>query len=304
MNSDRRIAGLLAVLATVILSGCGESERPTREEVPVVENPIVDTTAEPPIINALDVDPSTGDFLLTTNKGYWRIGRESREATRVDAQVKAPSGSAPLGTFLYLKVIEGKTLIGSGHPDTQGSLPEFLGFIRSEDGGTTWKVLSRLGEADLHKIEVVGDRLYAFDAVLGALLISDDGGKTFEERFTPRGLIIDFVVDPEDSEHILAATEDQLFETRDGGRAWRPLAAATGVRLAWPGSDRLFRADRDGSFYRSTDAGASWDTVGKVEGEPYKIEPGEDGELFVATSDGRILESDDEGASWTEAFTP
>ncbi len=67
------------------------------------------------------------------------------------------------------------------------------------------------GTADLHKIVLLHGRLYAFDAVLGAMLISGDGGRTFTEQFTPRGLIIDFEVDPQDPDRILAATDQELF---------------------------------------------------------------------------------------------
>ena len=67
--------------------------------------------------------------------------------------------------------------------------------------------------------------MYAFDAVLSALVISDDGGRTFTEHFTPRGLIIDFEVDPANPARIVAATDDELFRSEDDGEAWRPIAA-------------------------------------------------------------------------------
>ena len=49
------------------------------------------------------------------------------------------------------------------------------------------------------------------------MLISDDGGKTFKEEFTPRGLMIDFEVDPAKPERIVASTDNELFRTEDGG---------------------------------------------------------------------------------------
>ena len=51
----------------------------------------------------------------------------------------------------------------SGHPD-QRTLPQYLGYLRSDDGGRNWRVVSRLGDADLHKIVFKHDRLYAWDA--------------------------------------------------------------------------------------------------------------------------------------------
>lgn len=197
-----------------------------------------------------------------------------------------------------------RTLLGSGHPDDQGKLPAFLGFMRSEDGGRTWRVLSRLGEADLHKIIQVHDRLYAFDAVLGAMLISGDGGRTFSERFTPRGLVIDFVVDPEDPGYLLASTEDQLFRSEDEGRRWRGIEAGEGIRLAWTAGDTVLRADKDGTVQRSDDRGRTFEPIGRVPGEPCKFKSLDRERHLLALSDGTIVETKDGGAKWTVVFEP
>ena len=153
-------------------------------------------------------------------------------------------------------------------PDRSGALPPFLGLISSDDGGRNWKSVSRLGEADFHKLVLKHDRLYGFDAVLGAMLISEDGGRRFVERFTPPGLVIDFEVDPEDPDHLLAATDTRLVRSTDGGRHWRPIDAGDGIRLAWPAPDALYRAQRDGTVERSRDGGARWDPSGRCAVSP------------------------------------
>jgi photosystem II stability/assembly factor-like uncharacterized protein len=195
-------------------------------------------------------------------------------------------------------------MIGSGHPDKLGALPNFLGTIESDDGGRTWRVISRLGDADLHKIVIKHDRLYAFDAVLGAMLISKDGGRNFVEEFTPRGLIIDFEVDPRDPEHIFAANDKELFRSQDGGKSWRPADVGEGIRLVWPAPDALYRAEKDGSVQRSRDGGASWQPVGKVPGEPYKFKATGPEALLLALSDGTIVQTEDGGRTWKETFRP
>ena len=164
--------------------------------------------------------------------------------------------------------------------------------------------MSRLGEADLHKIVLRHDRLYAFDAVLGALLVSTDGGKTFTERFTPPELIIDFEVDPVDPDRIVASTERRIFRSEDGGKAWRPMEGGDGTRLAWPAPDALYRAEKDGTILLSKTGGDSFEPVGKVEGEPYKFKAVAPEHLYLALSDGTIVETEDGGARWTEAFRP
>ena len=294
----RRVLALLLALA--LLAGCGEADR-SGETAAGTSEGIVDPNGQEPLVNGLDIDPESGDFLLTTNKGFWRIA--DGEAQQVEGKVTAGSRSSKVGGFLYFNVVEPDRWIGSGHPD-EPTLPEFLGFIESRDQGRTWSVLNRLGEADLHKIQQVGDRLYAFDAVLSAMLISEDDGRTFTEKFTPRGLIIDFVVDPEDPDHLLASNEDQLFRTEDGGDSWRPVELGEGIRLDWPAPDALYRAYADGRIERSSDGGDTWEQVGEVEGEPHKFKSVGPEELYLAMSDGSILHTTDGGRSWEDAFRP
>ena len=128
-------------------------------------------------MNSLDVDPRDGSLLLTTNRGFWRIDSGEGHASSGSAARSRPAKqSSTVGTFLELKAT------GPGHRSapaipTSGHAPQFLGLIASDDAGRTWRVVSRLGDADLHKIVLKHDRLYAFDAVLGAMLISGDGGR-------------------------------------------------------------------------------------------------------------------------------
>ena len=78
--------------------------------------------------------------------------------------------------------------------------------------------------------------MYAFDAVLSALLVSRDGGRTFTEEFTPRGLIIDFEVDPADPAHVVASNAEELYRSRTPApRGARSTAAR---ESAWPGPRR------------------------------------------------------------------
>jgi hypothetical protein len=294
---------LVLSLCVLFVAGCGSSgdSSPDGGERQLSSR-LVDLEAQPPLLNALDLDPETGDYLLTTNKGFWRIDKDDKTVTQIKGTIAAGGKSDTVGTFLEIEVTPDGRLIGSGHPDNQNTLPQYLGFIESTDMGKTWKVLARLGDADLHKIIQAHDKLYAFDAVLSALLISEDNGKTFAERFTPTGLIIDFAVDPKDENYILAATEDTLHNTSDQGENWRPVQPGTGIRLEW-NENGLYRADQDGTVLTSTDRGNTWNPVGKVEGEPYKFKTDGD-RLLLALSDGTIVESTDGGKTWTDVFRP
>jgi Photosynthesis system II assembly factor YCF48 len=296
----------VAVLAAVAaVAGCGnEAATSGSAAARPPSDRLVDLSKKPPYVNALDVDPATGEYLLTTNRGFWRIDPETDRVKRARGVIRAGRRSSTVGTFLELIVTGPGRLLGSGHPDTKDQLPPFLGLIASDDGGENWRVISRLGNADLHKIVLKHDRMYAFDAVLGALLISTDGGRTFTERFTPPELVIDFEVDPEDPDRIYASTESTLFRSEDGGEGWRPVERADGIRLVWTAPDAFFRAERDGTVRRSRDGGIRWEQVGQVPGEPYKFKALGPEELLLALSDGTVVHTRDGGRTWEETFRP
>ena len=97
------------------------------------------------------------------------------------------------------------------------------------------------------------------------------------EEFTPRGLIIDFEVDPGDADHLLAATDALLVRSTDGGKRWRPIDTGQGIR---------------------------WERVGRVPGEPYTFKALGPERLDLALSDGTIVATQDGGRHWKETFRP
>lgn len=296
------LASVLAV-ACVILSGCGQGDAARAGGAP--SSRLVDFTLPPPYVNALEIEPGSGDFLLTTNRGFFRIDRESERVIPVRGRISAGGRSATVSTFLQLAVQRPGRLAGSGHPDQEGALPTYLGVIASDDGGRSWRSISGLGDADMHRIVFAHGRLYAYDAVLNALVQSADGGRTFTEQFTPTGaVIIDFAVDPANASRIVASSDSDLYRSDDAGASWRVLGNNAGIRLAWPTADALYRALKDGSVQRSDDRGATWRTTGRVGGEPYKLKAIGRDELYLALSDGTILHTEDGARTWDEAFRP
>lgn len=296
----------LALVAAVagLTAGCGEQETGGGQPKPSRDTALVDTSKPAPYVNDLDIDPSDGAFLLTTNKGFYRV--KDGKVSNVKSSITIGGRTASMGTFVDLSVTGPGTYLGSGHPDPGGppGIPEFLGVLRSEDAGATWNVVSRLGDADVHKFVVLHDRIYGWDAVLSAMIISSDGGRTFEEHFTPRGLILDFEVDPEDPQRIVASNEQQLFSTTDSGERWRALLSLPGIRLAWPAADRLYRAGADGIVWTSPDGGKGWVEVGKVDGVPADFEAVSKDELYLALTDGSITHTTDGGRTWAFVFRP
>jgi photosystem II stability/assembly factor-like uncharacterized protein len=106
--------------------------------------------------------------------------------------------------------------------------------MRSNDGGLTWAVIARLGEADLHRMVLKFGRLYAFDAVLGAVLVSSDGGRTFQQHIAPPEPMVELEIDPGDAGRMLLASEQTTFRSVDGGDHWRRSPAPRGRVMPGP----------------------------------------------------------------------
>jgi len=297
---DGRVAVCaLALLAAI--SGCGDST--SAGGAP--SSRLVDFSKAPPYVNAFDIDPRSRDFLLTTNRGFYRIKRDSGRVRLVRGTITVAGERATLGTFLQLTATGPGRLLGSGHPDQEGVLQPFLGLIGSGDGGDTWQSVSRLGQSDLHRIVAKHGRVYAIDAAVGAFLVSRDEGRAFDQKFAPSGAaLIDFEVDPADPQRILASSELDLYRSPDGGATWKKIDRNTGIRLAWPAADAVYRALKDGTVQRSSDGGSSWIAAGRVGGEPYKFKAVGRDELYLALSDGTILHTTDAAKTWREAFRP
>ena len=123
---------VIAVAAcALVLPGCGASAEGGAKR----SGRLVDFSQKPPYVNALDIDPATGDFLMTTNRGFFRIDARTHAVARVRATVTASSQSAGVGTFLDILSTGPGKLLGSGHPDVKGQLPPYLGLIAAADGG-------------------------------------------------------------------------------------------------------------------------------------------------------------------------
>jgi hypothetical protein len=286
---------LIALLAVgLLVAGCG-GDSDDSGQAPSLGGPRVEDPG-PIHVHGLGVNPKDGALFVATHTGLFRAGEGERKATRVADRFQDTMGFTVVGPNRFL---------GSGHPDGREGLPPFLGLIESRDAGRTWEPISLLGKRDFHVLEASGRRVYGFgsdfDTREAGLLVSDDGGRRWDER-TPPEALVSLAIDPEDPDRVVASGEQGLYVSSDAGRGWRPLDGGPAL-LAWPGDGPLLAVAFDGSVARSGDAGRSWRQVGQVEGEPAAFEGGS-GELYVALHDGTIERSADGGASWSVRSTP
>lgn len=182
----------------------------------------------------------------------------------------------------------------SRRPDTLYAAVEVGGFLKSVDGGRTWRTVSGLNPdahrvlvplADPGKVYLVMPTTNGAPTDIAGVCVSQDGGESWVS-LTPRNFRIGYV-DP------------LLVHPRDG-----TLMFTAGTKTG-PGTWRKTRT-ADARIARSRDGGKNWEILN--EGLPEHISASieamamdvwNDGfALFAGTTDGEVFCSVDEGDSW------
>jgi hypothetical protein len=285
-GARRLTTGSATLLVGLALSGCGGSDREDSSRASVPD--------EYGHVHGLGVNPADGSLYIAAHSGLFRAANDDSTVQRV--------GDSRQDTMGFT-VVSRNTFLGSGHPDARENKPSHLGLILSEDAGRTWRELALGGQVDLHIIRV-GERLtYGFDALSGKLLVSDDAASSWSVAQPPAPLI-DFVLDPDDERHLIAATADRLYRSPDRGADWRAIPRSRPGHLAWSRESAvLLAAAPDGTVRRSADGGRSWRKIGTIGGEPTAMTT-HGGAFYVATADGTIKVSEDRGRSWSVRAEP
>lgn len=199
------------------------------------------------------------------------------------------------------------------------------GIYKSTDGGATWNEVGNIDAPLAIRIDPRDpDHLYAGSGVRGNTMgfwESNDGGETWAKPagWQSPGRFIDDVyeiaVDPSNFDHILVSSHSPwdwnnvgagagILESLDGGDTWtaHPPAGPWGMGHGiWflNNSQTWLLGTQDNGYWRTTDAGASWQQVSTVHmahggGQVYITEAGV---MYVSSADG-TMRSTNGGASW------
>ncbi|MBA2127593.1 hypothetical protein DLM45_15380 [Hyphomicrobium methylovorum] len=191
---------------------------------------------------------------------------------------------------------------------------------KDDENGHVWRIAS----PSVNRIVATSS---PWNAPINQVLLSEDGGKTFEKIRTglpdkrpvintlwdqgyPRVLAID---PRNDKRFYLGIDGDDgggLFISEDGARTWtrvsgRPPSlkfySAFAVDKTQPGYLYWGIVGDKGGIYRSTDDGKSWVPVFRQSGAVFDMVAANDGAIYAtgAMNGGAVFVSKDHGASWT-----
>ena len=182
-------------------------------------------------------------------------------------------------------------------PDSIYAAVEVGGFLKSADGGRTWKTVSGLNPdahrvlappSDPGKVYLVMPTTNAGPTDIAGVCVSQDGGESWAS-LTPRDFRIGYVdpilVHPRNPSLIFTAgaktgpgtwrklhtADARIARSRDGGKSWEILNQGLPDHIrgnvealsmeVWDGGFALFAGTTDGEVFCSVDEGDSWQSI-------------------------------------------
>jgi hypothetical protein len=133
---------LIAATGVLLLAGCGGgAAQPGGAKR---SDRLVDFSQKPPYVNALDIDPATGDFLFTTNRRFFRIdaATDGGRRWRPIADGQGIRLARPARDALYRAGKDGTVERSSGPERLDLALSDGA-IVGTQDGGRHWKTTFR-----------------------------------------------------------------------------------------------------------------------------------------------------------------
>lgn len=179
------------------------------------------------------------------------------------------------------------------------------GVMRSADGGHTWKITTDWRVTEVLKVKVRPDlpsTVYAACAY-GVFKTTDHGQnwRKVLDRFSA-----DILIDASEPQTVLAAQEEGISISRDGGDTWQLCGlSGKGIRVLAqsPGVDKSWWAGtEDDGVFVSMDQGHTWQprNHGLNHSTVYAIafHPTDAKKIYLGTHEGGVYGSTDGGANW------
>lgn len=149
----------------------------------------------------------------------------------------------------------------------------------------------------------VGDR--------GHILISTDGGETWQQQKVPTRSALTSVYFHDRNLGWAAGHDSAIVRTADGGTNWElvnwaPEDEAPFFDIWFSDESHGIAIGAYGSYYTTSDGGVTWDfePIGDLDWHLNQIAASSDGSLYMAGEAGIVFRSEDGGATWTELPSP
>jgi len=172
------------------------------------------------------------------------------------------------------------------------------GLFRSADSGKTWSRIAADITDDVLCLAGTSDGAFLFGMENG-MFRSEDGGDTWINVLQSSGGIPEDIFATPAGEVVAGVFYGGIYYSSDNGISWIRLSTKLDDRLLCVVISKLgyFFAGTNSGMLRSTDHGASWDSVDGLSGVRYlAVNP--NGILFASTASG-VHRSTDEGITWT-----
>jgi photosystem II stability/assembly factor-like uncharacterized protein len=172
-------------------------------------------------------------------------------------------------------------------------------------------IMARLASSTLTLDAFAVDGAYVGVGERGHILISTDGGETWQQQEVPTRAMLTGVYFHDRNLGWAVGHDSVILRTSDGGTTWEivnwaPEDEAPLFDVWFSDADNGFAIGAYGTFMVSSDGGETWDwePIGEDDWHLQKIAPAHDGRLYMAAEAGMAYRSDDDGATWEELLSP
>jgi photosystem II stability/assembly factor-like uncharacterized protein len=198
------------------------------------------------------------ELVIGTHQGLWSQ-MSGKAATRI--------GNSHFDV-MGLAMVNGM-MVTSGHPGVGEQNVNNLGFQMSMNGGMAWDNTSLMGKVDFHRLVASGNAVMGISAGDGALMRSEDAGRTWTTLTNPG--LYDIAMDQTDSTMVIGTTQSGPVISIDGGKSFKAIPNAPIVGLVSWDKARLVGVTPVGVVYQSLDMGSTWKKLATIPGEPMAL---------------------------------
>ena len=233
-------------------------------------------------------------LLLASHHGLFAVDRNG-DAIQVspvqDYMGFSPNPADPLSYY------------ASGHPAEGGN----SGFLKSADGGATWKQISPGvdGPVDFHQMDVSPADPQTIYGSYGRLQVSHYGGQTWAVTGAPPEKLVAIAASGAKAEQLYAATQNGLHVSMDAGATWQLLdfdgKMVSAVKTG-PNGNLLAFVLGQGLMKAQEDKPREWTVLSNDFGDAIPlhiaINPADGNHFALTTQNNDVLESRDGGSTW------